>query len=775
MLRGYERTLAWALAHGKFMLFILAATIALNLYLYTVVPKGFFPQQDTGQLMGFFRVDQGTSFQAQLSKLELFRKTILADPAVQSMTGHAGGRGGSNSSFMQIQLKPLNERKVSADVVINRLRGQLQKVPGARMFLVAQQDVRIGGRQSSSGSYDYTLMAGDLPLLRTWAPKVQQAMAQLPQLTDVDVDAEDKGHQVDLIIDRDAAKRLGVDMATVAAVLNNSYSQRQVSVIYRPLNQYHVVLGVAPRYAEEVASLRQMEVITATGARVPLTAFARLAVANAPLSVEHQGLLAAETISFSLAPDVSLSQANGAIETAVGRLGLPSDQITAGFQGTAAALQKTLATQPWLILAALVTMYLVLGILYEDLIHPLTILSTLPLAGVGALLALLLVRTEFTLIALIGVFLLIGIVKKNAIMMVDFAIEAQKKFGMTPRDAIFQACLIRFRPIMMTSFAAMLGALPLILASGAGAEIRQPLGITIAALAQNYFQLRVLDEEKRLLEATVQAYQKSLQLTQHRYDAGVAAKADVAVASTQLENARAQWLDMDWRRGQYEHAIAALIGLPPAKFTLAPTLFDQTMPLIPVGLPSDLLERRPDVAAAERRAAAANARIGVAQAAYFPQLTLSATGGFRSGEFSSWLTAPARFWSLGPTLAATLFDGGARQAQLAQARAAFDAEAAAYRQSVLTALREVEDCLIQLRVLGQEQAVQARALAAARESLRLTRNQYQQGLIDYLNVAVVETTALNTERSAITLMGNRLMASVQLIAALGGGWDGLVP
>ncbi len=479
MLRGYERTLIWALAHGRLMLCMLLATIALNVYLYTVIPKGFFPQQDTGQVLGFFRVDQGTSFQAQLPQLAYFRKTILADPAVQSMTGNAGGRGGGNTSFMLIQLKPLSERKVSAEVVINRLRGQLQSVPGARMLLVSQQDIRIGGRQSSTGSYDYTLMAGDLGLLRTWMAKVQQAIAKLPEVTDVDVDAEDKGREVNLIIDRDAAKRLGVDMTTIDAVLNNSYSQRQVSVIYRPLNQYHVVLGVAQQYAQNIESLRQVEVITATGARVPLTAFARLEVNNAPLSVEHQGLLAADTVSFSLPPGVSLGQANAAIEAAVARLNLPSGEVTAGFQGTAAALQRTLTQQPWLILAALVTMYLVLGILYEDLIHPLTILSTLPSAGIGALLALLLVQMEFTLIALIGVFLLIGIVKKNAIMMVDFALSVQRKFDMTPRDAILQACLTRFRPIMMTSFAAILGALPLILASGAGVEIRQPLGVTI--------------------------------------------------------------------------------------------------------------------------------------------------------------------------------------------------------------------------------------------------------------------------------------------------------
>lgn len=296
-----------------------------------------------------------------------------------------------------------------------------------------------------------------------------------------------------------------------------------------------------------------------------------------------------------------------------------------------------------------------------------------------------------------------------------------------------------------------------------------------AALAQNYLQLRVLDEQKRLLQATVQAYERSLTLTRNRYDAGVAGRADVAVAQTQLESTRAQLVDLEWQRGQYEHAIAVLVGTAPSQFSLPPVTFTQQLPEIPVGLPSALLQRRPDVAAAERRAAAANAQIGVAQSAWFPDLTLSASGGFRSGQFADWLTAPARFWSLGPALALTIFDGGAREAQIASARAAYDAQAAAYRQSVLTALREVEDYLVQLRVMAEEQQVQRRALESARESLRLTRNQYEAGLVDYLSVAVVEATALASERNAISLLGNRLIASVQLVTALGGGWEGLDP
>jgi NodT family efflux transporter outer membrane factor (OMF) lipoprotein len=296
-----------------------------------------------------------------------------------------------------------------------------------------------------------------------------------------------------------------------------------------------------------------------------------------------------------------------------------------------------------------------------------------------------------------------------------------------------------------------------------------------AALAQTYLQLRVRDEQKRLLDATVAAYEKSLQLTQNRYEVGVAGQADVAVARTQVESTRAQSIDLDWQRGQYEHAIAVLMGQAPSQFALPPKVFGLKLPQIPVGLPSELLERRPDVAAAERRAAAANAQIGVAQAAWFPSLMLSADGGFRNGEFAELLTAPARFWSLGPALALTIFDGGAREAQVEQARASYDAQAAAYRQAALTGLREVEDYLIQLRVMEQEQIVQRRALESARESLRLIQNQYKAGLVDYLSVAVVDATALNSERNAISLLGNRLVASVNLIVALGGGWDGLPP
>ncbi len=477
--RGYKRSLGWALAHGRFMMLLLAATIGLNFYLYTVVPKGFFPQQDTGQLLGFFRVDQGTSFHAMRPKLDRFRQTLMQDPAIESVTGFVGGRGGSNSSFMMIQLKPLAERKASATEIVNRLRGKFLGVPGARLTLVPQQDIFVGGRQSSGGSYDYSLMGSELALLKEWLPKVQRALVGLPELVDVDTDVEDKGRRVELVIDRDAATRLGVNMSLIASTLNNSFSQRQVSVIYGPLNQYHVVMGVDQRYAQDAESLKQVQVVTADGSRVPLSAFTRFEVGSAPLSVNHEGLFAAESISFSLAPGVSLEQATRSIENAVARIGLPTQQIQAGFQGTAQALQESMAQQPWLILAALLTMYIVLGILYESYVHPITILSTLPSAGIGALLALLMLGEEFSLIALIGVFLLIGIVKKNAIMMVDFALLAERRDGLSSREAIYQACLVRFRPIMMTTVSALFGALPLVLATGAGVEMRRPLGLTI--------------------------------------------------------------------------------------------------------------------------------------------------------------------------------------------------------------------------------------------------------------------------------------------------------
>ena len=476
---GYKRSLGWALAHSRLMLLLLVATIGVNVYLYAIIPKGFFPQQDTGQLMGFFRVDQGTSFPAMLPKFEKFRTELMKDPAIDSVAGYIGGRGGSTSSFLMVQLKPLSERDADAFEVVNRLRGKFTSEPGARLTLVPQQDIFVGGRGSMGGSHEYSLLASELDDLREWLPRVRQAMAELPELTDVDTDVEDRGRRVQLTIDRDAATRLGVSMSLITTTLNNAFSQRQVSVIYGALNQYHVVMAVDDQYAQDIESLRQVEVITADGRRVPLSAFTGFQMGSTPSSVNHSGLFASDSISFSLAEGVSLQQATQAIEQAVARIGLPSHKIQAGFEGTARALQQSLEQQVWLIFGALLTMYIVLGILYESYIHPITILSTLPSAGIGALLALMAAGEEFTLIALIGVFLLIGIVKKNAIMMVDFALLAERRHGMSSEDAILEACLVRFRPIMMTTLSAMFGALPLVLATGAGVEMRRPLGLTI--------------------------------------------------------------------------------------------------------------------------------------------------------------------------------------------------------------------------------------------------------------------------------------------------------
>jgi len=475
--RGYQSSLTWALHHGRFMLLVLAGAIGLNGYLYIAIPKTMLPQQDTGQMLGFFRVDQGASFAVMQPKLDQFRRILLNDPAIASVAGFASGRGGSNSTTLVIQLKPLAERNISANGVINRLRRQLQGEPGARLTLVPQQDIFVGGLRGSA-AYSYGLLASEVEDLRTWLPRIQQALAGLPELVDVDPDMEDRGRRIRLRIDRDAATRLGVNMSTIASTLNSAFSDRQVSVIYQSLNQYRVVMAVDPQYARDLESLRQVQFITSDG-RVPLSAFASFEEMSSPMSVHHTGLFASESISFNLAPGVQLDQAARAIEQAVALTNLPTDKIQAGFQGEALGMRAATAQQPWLILAALIAVYVVLGMLYESTVHPWTILSTLPSAGLGALIALMLAGEAFSLIAVIGIFLLIGIVKKNAIMMVDFALQAQRRQQLTPHDAILQACMVRFRPIMMTTLCAMLGALPLVLATGEGVEMRRPLGVAI--------------------------------------------------------------------------------------------------------------------------------------------------------------------------------------------------------------------------------------------------------------------------------------------------------
>ncbi|WP_153788808.1 efflux RND transporter permease subunit [Pseudomonas sp. EMN2] len=480
MVAGYDRSLGWALRHKRLTLFSLLATIGLNIALYVVVPKTLMPQQDTGQLQGFVRGDDGLSFSVMQPKMEIYRRALLKDPAVESVAGFIGGNSGTNNAFMLVRLKPITQRKENAQKVIERLRKEMPKVPGGRLFLMADQDLQLGGggRDQSTSQYLYTLQSGDLAALREWFPKVAAELRKLPELTAIDARDGAGTQQVTLVVDRDQAKRLGIDMSMVTSVLNNAYSQRQISTIYDSLNQYQVVLEINPKYAWDPSTLEQVQVITADGARVPLSSFARYENSLANDRVSHEGQFASEDISFDVAEGYSTDQALAALERAVARLGLP-ESVIAKLGGTGDAFAKTTEGQPLMILGALVLVYLVLGILYESYIHPLTILSTLPSAGVGALLALYLTGGEFSLISLLGLFLLIGVVKKNAILMIDLALQLERNDGLSPEESIRRACLLRLRPILMTTLAAILGALPLLLSQAEGAEMRQPLGLTI--------------------------------------------------------------------------------------------------------------------------------------------------------------------------------------------------------------------------------------------------------------------------------------------------------
>lgn len=473
--QGYAQSIGWALDHKRITFAALVVTIGVNFYLYKIVPKGFFPQQDNGRIVGFIQADQSISFTAMQEKLGTFIGIIQKDPAIQYVSGFTGNAQ-RNSGIVFMSLKPLNERKVSADQIVARLRPQLGSVAGANLFLVPIQDVRIGGRLSNA-QFQFTLQSDDLELLREWEPKIRAEMMKSPMLMDVNTDQQDKGLQMTLNINRDRAFQLGVTPKMIDAALNNYFGQRQVSTIYRPMNQYRVVLDAEATFTESPESLRRIFVTTAGGKQIPFSEFATIEQTKTPLQVNHEGAFVASTISFNLPVGASMSDAADAISATMQNLGVPTS-IRGKFAGNAKAFQESLKTQPLLILAAIIAVYLVLGILYESLIHPLTILSTLPSAGVGALLALLATGVEFSVIALIGVVLLIGIVKKNAIMMVDFAITAQRA-GATARDAIHQACLLRFRPIMMTTMAALFGAIPLAIGHGEGAELRQPLGIAI--------------------------------------------------------------------------------------------------------------------------------------------------------------------------------------------------------------------------------------------------------------------------------------------------------
>ena len=478
---GYQHSLSWALQHRRLMMLLLAACVGLNIYLYIIVPKGFFPTQDTGRISGSLQTDQSTSFQSLQSKLHEIAGILGQDPQITTVVGFAGGQSSSGQLFAVLTAPDQRQEKVGE--ITRRLREKLANIAGANLFLQPVQELRIGGR-GSAAMFEYSLQSDNLAELREWTPKVLAAMQAMPELTDVNTNQQDKGQQVSLVVDREKASRYGISQAAIDTALNNAFGQRQVSVIYHPLNQYRVVMELAPEYWQNPQTLQQLYINSTSNdpkianTQVPLAAIAEFKASNTPLSVNHQGQFAAATISFNLKQGSSLSEVTPLIQQMLTKLGAPNS-LRGSFQGSAKAFQESNSSQPMLILAALVSIYIVLGILYESYIHPLTILSTLPSAGVGALLALMVCDTEFSLIALIGVILLIGIVKKNAIMMIDFALHAEREQGLSSEQAIYKACVLRFRPIMMTTLAALFGALPLALGSGYGAELRQPLGISI--------------------------------------------------------------------------------------------------------------------------------------------------------------------------------------------------------------------------------------------------------------------------------------------------------
>jgi len=490
LLGTYTHALKWVLREQAFTLVVTVAVAVLSGILYYFVPKGFFPQQDTGRIMGGVMAEQDISFQSMSDKMQRYINIVMKDPAVDSAAGFAGGNTALNQGRFFLMLKPLEQRGpckkqhfwepckyVTADDVINRLRGKLNVVPGATLILQSAQDLTIGGRFGNA-QYQYTLQSSNLDDLNNWAPRLLDKLKTLPQLRDQNSDQQDKGLQAKLVIDRDTASRLGITPQTLDNALYDAFGQRQVSTMYRPLNQYHVVMEVAPQFQQTPEALQNIYLRSTTGTPVPLAAFTHYEPSNTPLAVNHQGQVPSVTISFNLAPGVSLGQATEAIEQAERTIGFPPT-ITASFQGTAAAFQDSKSNMLVLILAALAAVYIVLGMLYESYIHPITILSTIPSAGVGALLFLLLTHNELNVIGMIGIILLIGLVKKNAIMMIDVALDVERNQGKKPAEAIYDACILRFRPIMMTTMAALLGGLPLALGTGTGSELHRPLGITI--------------------------------------------------------------------------------------------------------------------------------------------------------------------------------------------------------------------------------------------------------------------------------------------------------
>jgi multidrug efflux pump len=479
LIGSYERSLRWVLRHQFIVLMIAVITLCVNIYLFMIIPKGFFPQQDTSRLNGNFMGDQSISFQAMQQKIAQLSRLVKEDPDVVTIQAFSGGGGGTtiNTGRCFITLRPLGPRKASADEIINRLRPKTNSVPGVTLFLQSAQDLRVGGRQSAA-QYQYTLQSDNLAELVEWAPILMNQMRRLPELTDVNSDQQNKGLESNLVIDRPTASRLGVRPATLDNILYDAFGEREIAKTFSPMNQYFVVMEVTPAFWQTPDGLNKIYVKSSAGTPIPLAAFTKFNSSTAALTVNHSGVFPSVTISFNLAPNISLGQAVSAIQATGEKAGVPST-ISTNFSGTAQVFQSSLQNEPILIAAALAAVYIVLGMLYESLIHPITILSSLPSAGVGAILALLVTHTELSVIALIGVILLIGIVKKNAIMMIDFALEAERRDHKTPTEAAFQACVLRFRPIMMTTMAALLGGLPLALGTGTGSELRRPLGITI--------------------------------------------------------------------------------------------------------------------------------------------------------------------------------------------------------------------------------------------------------------------------------------------------------
>jgi len=971
LLRFYKRTLTRVLAHPALTLLALIATIALNVGLTYRLPKGFFPLQDTGVVFGALQGPQDASFAVMNASLREAVTLTTADPAVAHAIGFTG-TGNTNSATVFMALKPVADRDHTAEGVVNRLQSTFRARPLASAFLQPAQDLRIGGRQSSA-LFQYTIHADSVADLSIWGPKLFEGMRALPGFQDVNTDQQNGGLRESLTYDRASAARLGLTAQAINGELYSAFGQSQASVIYRPLNQYYVVLEVATPFRQRPESLRDIYFNSPSGGVVPLQAAATSRPGTTALAVNHSGLFPSVTVSFNLAPGMSLGEATAAIDRLHDRLQAPST-IHGSFAGTLEAFQRSLASEPALILTALVAVYIVLGVLYESMKHPLTILSTLPSASIGAMLALMVFKLDLDVISLIGIILLVGIVKKNAIMMIDFAILAEREQHKSPRDAIFEACVLRFRPILMTTMAAVFGALPLAFGTGMGSELRRPLGITIvggllvsqlltlyttpvvylyldrirlswkrvaapvgaillaavalsgcavgptyhapqmtapaayketataaaadaenwrpaspqdamlrgawwetfadaelnalesgvattnqniaqayeqymaaqaavrqlraqylptvgansgaartrsstqngsaytltgdaswepdlwgrvrytvaqaragaqvsaadlenvrlaqhSAAAQLYFQVRGLDALQQVLDDTVASDRKTVAYARAQYDTGVGTRLSLVEAENALETAEAAAINVGLGRAQNEHALAVLLGKTPAEFSLPRRPLDAVPPAVPLGIPSGLLERRPDIAAAERTMAQANARIGLALTAYYPNVTLTGSAGVQAQSFLSWLAWPNRLWSVGAAVAQTVFDGGARRATVQQYEAIYNADVASYRQTVLNAFQEVEDSLAASRILADQTEKQAHAVTSAQEFFALELDRYRLGIDPYVNVLTAQATLLNAQQALANLHTSRMTAIVQLIAALGGGWD----